>query len=204
MPKSVSFGKQEFGNVGAHSKPKRITLKNLGKGGGSAVQFGAPAVSGAFVLTSVGCAGELAAGATCVDEVAYVPDALGDQAGTLNIVSNVSSPPSVALKGKGVPPSIKIKPAKLGFGKIPAGSASAQLSTQITNTSSVPVTITSVAATPPFNVTGNTCDVVGPGETCVVSVEFAPQSAGKFKGTLQIVDNAARQPQKINLVGTAQ
>jgi hypothetical protein len=37
-----------------------------------------------------------------------------------------------------------------------------------------------------------------------VTVEFDPISKGTFNGTLELHDNAAKNPQKISLSGTAQ
>jgi len=39
--------------------------------------------------------------------------------------------------------------------------------------------------------------------TCVVTIQFGPQQAGKFKGTLMFIDTANGSPQSIPLYGTA-
>ena len=68
----------------------------------------------------------------------------------------------------------------------------------------MPITLTvAPAATPPYNVTANTCATLAPNGTCTISVEFAPVSPGTFQGTLEIRDNGAKSPQHIKLNGSA-
>jgi hypothetical protein len=63
---------------------------------------------------------------------------------------------------------------------------------------------TAPAATPPFNVSANTCDTIAAdGGTCTVSVEFAPHKRGRYEGTLELQDNAANSPQHIKLFGAS-
>ncbi len=110
---------------------------------------------------------------------------------------------TVKLKGNGVAPRIKATPQSLNFGAVKADNVSTAQSITVVNRSPVPISFaTAPAATPPFNVSANTCDTIAAnGGTCTISVEFAPHDRGKFEGTLELHDNAARSPQHIRLLG---
>jgi hypothetical protein len=111
----------------------------------------------------------------------------------------------IKLVGKGFAPPLKIQPNSLNFGQKFVGAAPITRSVNLTNPSPVSITLTTApAATPPYNVIANTCASIAPnGGTCTITVEFAPLAPGKFKGKLQIQDNAAKNPQQIKLRGTA-
>jgi hypothetical protein len=159
-------------------------------------------------VTSNGCGAELALGKSCDLEVAFAPTMLGVQRGKLRIISNAESGRhSVKLTGKGIAPAIKIKPKSLGFGQVKLSAPHAILAQNVTLTNLSPVSITlaaAPAATPPYNVTANTCETLAAnGGTCTISVEFAPAATGEFKGTLEIRDNGTRSPQHVQLFGIA-
>jgi hypothetical protein len=128
------------------------------------------------------------------------------QRGKLRIISDAASGRQwVKLRGKGVAPPIKIKPRSLDFGRVSIANARPAQSVTLTNSCPVSVTLAAApAATPPYNVTANTCGTLAAkGGTCTISVEFAPASAGEFKGTLEIRDNGAKNPQHVELSGIA-
>jgi len=131
---------------------------------------------------------------------------LGVQRGNLRINSNAASGVrSIKLKGKGVAPPIRIKPTSLDFGQVSISNTSTAGSVTLSNPSPVSITLAvAPAATPPYNVTANTCETLAAkGGTCTISVEFDPRSAGEYKGTLEIRDNGAKSPQHVELHGIA-
>jgi hypothetical protein len=202
-PTSISFGSQPFADSGQPSKPAKVSVTN--RTGLTSVTFAAPTISDGFIVTSNGCVGKLAPRATCTIALAYTPTATGTQHGTLQINSNASGGQrSVKLTGQGFAPSLKVQPKSLNFGQIFAGGSTPRDVT-LSNPSSVSITLTvAPAATPPYNVTGNTCASIAPnGGTCTVTVEFAPLARGKFTGKLEIHDNGAKNPQQIQLRGIA-
>ncbi|MGH7925971.1 MAG: hypothetical protein ACREQH_15410, partial [Candidatus Binatus sp.] len=75
----------------------------------------------------------------------------------------------------------------------------------VVNDSPAPISFTAApAATPPFNVSANTCETIAAnGGTCTISVEFAPHKRGKYEGTLELHNDAANSPQHIKLLGIA-
>lgn len=203
-PTSISFGNLPFADSGQPSKPVKVTVTN--QTGLTSVTFGAPTISDGFVVASNGCVGKLAPGASCTIAIAYAPTATGTQHGTLQINSNASGGQrSVKLTGRGFAPSLKVQPKSLNFGQIFAGGGSTSREVTLSNPSPVSITLTvAPAATPPYNVTANTCASIAPnGGTCAITVEFAPLAPGKFAGKLQIQSNGAKNPQQIKLRGTA-
>jgi hypothetical protein len=54
-----------------------------------------------------------------------------------------------------------------------------------------------------FQVTSDNCpSVLEPGKSCVLKVNFSPDSKGKQKDGLLIMDNADGNPQTVKLTGT--
>jgi cytochrome c len=198
-PKSISFPGQV---VGHSSKAAAVTAIN--KSGNIPVTLSPPTMSSGFAVTSSNCPQTLLPGASCTIEVASVPTAKGKQTGKLQLNSNAMfGVHTVKLKGRGVPPKLKISPGSLIFAGVPVDGVSLPQSITLRNDDPSPISFaTAPAATPPFNVTANTCNTLAAnGGTCTISVEFAPHQPGKFKGTLELRDDAAGSPQHIKLLG---
>jgi hypothetical protein len=202
-PKSIVFPNKAFADSGVTSKPIRVTVTN--HAGSKPIKFLKPTISAGFMVTSNYCVGELAPGKSCDLEVAFTPTMLGAKRGILRINSNASRSWSVKLRGRGVAPAIKIKPKSLDFGSVQISKVTPAKSVTLINPSAVSITLAGApAATPPYNVTANTCGTLAAKTgTCTISVEFAPGSAGEFKGTLEIRDNGAKNPQQVELFGIA-
>ena len=208
-PKFISFPNEAFADSGATSTPVKVTVTNRSQN--NSVFFSEPTISDGYIVTSNGCvgglgSGELGPGKTCDINVAYAPTALGIQHGKLLINTNATrGRRAVKLKGKGIAPRLKIKPRSLSFGRVQAGATSPAQDVTLTNLSAVSITLTvAPAATPPYNVSANTCSTLAAnGGTCTISVEFDPGSSGEFNGRLRIRDNAAKNPQHVDLLGIA-
>jgi hypothetical protein len=203
-PKAILFAPEEVGNPKSDSKPVVVTFTNSSIAGAPSIKFAGPVISTGFAVVSSGCADRLKPGASCTIAVAFVPVAEGGQRGTLQLVSNAAnSPHIVRLRGRGIAAPLEFQ-KKLNFGQLKLGAAAPALNLTLTNNSPTPIKFSTVAASPPFNVTANTCDTLAPkGGNCMVRVEFAPQTAGTFKGILEMHDTAARNPQHVKLVGVA-
>ena len=203
-PKSIVFPNKAFADSGVTSKPVRVTVTN--HAGSKPIKFLKPTISAGFMVTSNECVGELAPGKSCDLEVACTPTKLGVKRGILRINTNATSRSwSVKLRGRGVAPAIKIKPKSLDFGTVQISKVTPAKSVTLSNPSAVSITLAGApAATPPYNVTANTCGTLAAKTgTCTISVEFAPGSRGEFKGTLEIRDNGAKSPQQVELLGIA-
>jgi len=84
------------------------------------------------------------------------------------------------------------------------GVPSPPLRTLLTNTGTNPMTFNSVTSSgEPFQITDSTCSgTVEPGDYCIVTTGFTPQTKGRVEGTVTIQDSASSKPQVIELFGT--
>jgi hypothetical protein len=196
---SVSFPIQV---VGHQSKAANVIVTN--KAANVAVALDPPTVSSGFVVTSNNCPSILPHGGSCTIAVASAPTAKGKQLGQLRLNSDARYGVRVIkLKGKGVAPKMRAQPKSLTFGPVSADAVSHAQSITLINDSPAPISFTTApAATPPFNVTANTCTTIAAnGGTCTISVEFAPHKHGKYHGILELHDDAANSPQHIKIFG---
>lgn len=97
-------------------------------------------------------------------------------------------------------------PAGLDFKTQGANSSSSGQTVKLTNTGSLPLTITSVALASgsEFAISGNTCGLsLAAGSSCNITVTFTPTSNGPHTDTLQITDSVpgAGSPQLVPLIG---
>jgi hypothetical protein len=203
-PRAVLFEAEEVGNPADDSRRVVVTFTNSSLAGGPSVKFSAPVISRGFEIVSNECNDRLMPAGSCSITVAFVPVAEGGQRGTLQLVSNAAnSPHIVKLRGKGVAAPLDFQ-KKLNFGERRVDGTPASMNLTLTNHGPTPIQFSSVAASPPFNVIANNCEALEPtGGTCSVRVEFAPSSAGTFKGLLELRDTAAKNPQHVKLIGVA-
>jgi Abnormal spindle-like microcephaly-assoc'd, ASPM-SPD-2-Hydin len=200
-PASLKFSDEV---VGHQSKSAKVTLTNTAST--ATVILGPPTVSTGFVMASNDCPSTLAPGASCTIDVAFDPVAKGKVVGQLQLDSNAEfGPHTVQLEGKGLAPKVKTRPKSLSFEPVAVEAVSSAESIMLINDSPAPISFTTApAATPPFNVTANTCDTIAAnGGTCAISVEFAPHKRGKYHGILEIHDDAAGKPLRIKLFGSS-
>ena len=200
-PTSISFPIQVVGHA---SKAANVIVTNTAAN--VAVALDPPTVSRGFVVTSNNCPSILPAHASCTVAVASAPTVKGKQAGQLHLNSDARFGVRVIkLKGKGVAPKMRARPKSLTFAPVSADAASVAQSITLINDSPAPITFTTApAATPPFNVTANTCTTIAAnGGACTISVEFAPHKHGKYHGILELHDDAANSPQHIKIFGTS-
>jgi hypothetical protein len=200
-PTSLRFSSQV---VGHHSKAATVTVTNTAAG--AVVILGQPTVSSGFIVTSSNCPSVMPAGGTCTIAVASAPTAKGKQNGQLQLNSNARyGVRTIKLKGKGLPAKMRARPKSLSFEPVSVDAVSSAQSITLVNDRPEPISFTTApAATPPFNVTVNTCTTIAAnGGTCTISVEFAPHKRGKYAGTLELHDSAASSPQHIKLFGSS-
>jgi hypothetical protein len=200
-PRLIRFPDQV---VGGQSKTVKVKVTN--ESDKTPVTLGQPTVSDGFVVVASDCPAVLPPKTSCKMEVAFAPTAKGKHDGRLHVNSNAQFEKStVKLKGKGVPPKLKMNPGSLSFGTQAAGTASSSETITLVNDDPSPISFSSApAATPPFNVTANICETLAAnGGTCTISVEFAPDKRGSYTGTLELQDDAAKSPQHIELYGSS-
>jgi len=224
QPPAINFAATAAGTVSSDS-PQTVEVENVGN---AALTFpvpgsGAnPVISSNFTLNS-GAAPEcplltagaaqpetLAAGAACVLPISFQPAATGTEYGTLTLTDNnlnaagpAYATQTIALSGAA--PVATVSATMLAFGPQQALTTSAPQQVTLTNTGSATLTITNI------NIQGivfqeslspNPCGLsLAAGASCIIAVQFAPESAGPMTKPLTISDNAAGSPQVVFLNG---
>ncbi|MGA9783378.1 MAG: choice-of-anchor D domain-containing protein, partial [Terracidiphilus sp.] len=162
---------------------------------------------------SNGCTGSLAAGGSCTVSVEFAPTAVQTYSGTLTFTSNASvSTASIPLSGSGGEPAAGFGPPgvtqTLIFPPELVGQSSPAEIIALYNNGTVPLTIylSQITVSSGFALApGGTCtSSLAAGQSCWIFVEFAPETAGTFKGTLSVSSNDPVNPTiSTSLMGTA-
>jgi hypothetical protein len=198
-PGGLSFGVQALGVATAG---QTVTVFNEGS---SPLVISNIAVTGDFqVQVSNPCQTTIAAaGGSCASPVSFTPTAFGTRTGTLTLTDNAAgSPHTVQLTGTGGQGTASLSPAALSFDNQAVGTTSQPQTVTLTNTGSLSLQISHIGIGGPFSET-NTCGVsLGASNACVITVTFAPTSAGAATGTLTFADSAPDSPQTVALTGT--
>ncbi|HWW24198.1 MAG TPA: choice-of-anchor D domain-containing protein [Edaphobacter sp.] len=199
-PTSLSFGNVQIGQ----STTQTVTV-------------GSPNLS-AITAQILGSTDYSVQPATCAQSatnsiftITFAPSSTGAIAGTLSLASPGSLTNTVVtLTGSGISSAVSLSNTNLSFGSHNVGTSSIAQTITLTNTGASPLHISNVAITTAlpgeFIATGScsTTNVVAVGQTCTLSVSFAPQVAGTRTGTLQIFSDALTSPDTIQLSGVAQ
>ncbi len=203
MPQSVNFGNQ---TLSVRSAAQTITVADLGT---QDLSITAITSSNTDFTETDNCIGTITAGGGhCAINVTFTPAATGSATGTLTITDNASgSPHTINLSGTGVTAAtaVTLAPTSLSFGNQTVGTVSAAQTVTITNTGTSTLSITSISATGDYTAT-NDCsssfnNLLNVGQSCSVSVSFAPTATGGRNGTLSVNDNATGSPQVVALSG---
>jgi hypothetical protein len=204
---SVSFGNQP---VGSTSTASAVTVTNSGTG---PLNFTGIAVTGDFTIAAGGttCSTNtpVAASASCVINVTFIPTASGARSGSLTLTDNAGgSPQTVSLSGTGLGPVVSLS-GPMTFSALMVGSTSGAQTVTLTNTGYSKLTFSGITISAPFAIatTGTTCsqaNSVAAAGTCTVAITFAPTAAGAAPGSLSFSDNAPGSPQTVALSGTGQ
>ena len=205
---AIAFGNQQ---VGTTSAVQTVTVSNAG--GGTLSVSGVAANNGAFATTGNCVGASLANGQSCTVIVNFAPTAAATVNGTLSITHNAAgSPASVALSGTGTTapvPVVALSRAAVSFAGVTAvGQQSIAERLTLTNNGPGSVTLTSVTASPEFNIVAGATSACRAGQTlaqaasCSIDVSFAPAAAGARSGTLSIVSGGSPSTLTANLSGT--
>lgn len=202
VPTSLDFGAQTVGNP---YPTRTIRLVNSGT---ADLHASSVTVTGAAFATASNCAGTLAPGDGCDVAIGFQPTTAGtDYTGSLRVVSDAAgSPHTAALAGHGSAAQLAALTwsplvTQLDFGTVAAGTLSPAQTAVLRNQGPGGVTLTVLNAVgadaASFAVTGGTCAVGGTlfeGDTCTVSVQFAPSVAGAREAQLQVASSGSFPP----------
>jgi 6-phosphogluconolactonase (cycloisomerase 2 family) len=206
-PTSLAFGTVTVGTTGS---AKTVTLTNDLN---ATVTFSFT-TSGDYAAKGSGvnpCGSSLASKASCTLSVTFSPKTNGSINGALTVTQTVDSILQiVALSGSGTggkTPPLTFSPASLSFPSTAIGATSASKTVTVTNNSSATVTISTFPASTDFaSKPGSASPCGGPltvGNQCTITVTFSPTQAGTITGSVTFNDNAAINPQIVDLSGKA-
>ena len=197
---TITFQQQA---VGTSSGVQAVGINNVDT---VPLQIVSVSISGDYSQTNTCLStASIAPGANCIIVVTFTPTGRGPRPGTLTIVSNAATSPSVvALSGTAIGAVLSLSANPLTFPNQPTNTDSPAQQIVVTNGGDFPLNITSVTTTAEFSAT-NTCDSsVAAGASCTISVIFRPIASGTRTGTLTIGSNAVGGIQTVGLAGNGQ
>ena len=183
----------QFQNVAVGTKNTQIIqLKNTGS---AALTISNLTTTGnGFSASGLAMPASIAAGATAQLTVGFLPQSIGSSSGAVVLTSTASdSHMTIVLSGTGVGSSrlLNVSPASLAFGNVIVnGSATQQLTLKNEGNSNISISGGTINGTG-LSVVGVAAGTLGPGQTAVVTAEFAPKTAGSITGGITIVSNAS-------------
>lgn len=196
-PWPLYFGLQAVGS-------KTVLPATLSNNGPGSLDVGAITISGgSFKLDGKTCGTVLAAGATCVLNVAYEPTSAGWSFETLKVMTPNAASAFVqtSLSGEAAAPAAQLDTTTLAFGPVNVGAATT-LTVRLSNTGQVPLTIASMSRWGGAGFSYTACPTtIAAGDFCDVTVTFAPTTAG-LRGAWLRFDDDAGGPHDVYLEGT--
>jgi len=208
-PASISFGKW---SVGSQSTAVPVTLKNTGTAVLSitTISFTGTNPTNFLKTAATTCASTLAAGASCIIDVAFHPTSAAAFSADLSIADNATGTPQlVTLAGTGVVPLVPVialNATALTFPNTVTGTTSDAQVVTVSNTGGAAATITSIllGGTNPtgFELLDGCGTTLAAATSCSFYVAFKPFSAAAFTATVSVTDSASGSPQKVTLSGT--
>jgi hypothetical protein len=206
-PASVRFPGAEASTA---APTQHVQVRNIGP---DPMTLTDPTVTGDSDFTaSLGtCAGaSLARDDACALDVDFTPSDATDHSAVLTVGDGTHSL-DVALRGRGretaTAPTAELADTTLTFPTTQVGSTSDAQTTTLTNNGTAALSVLGVHLTGPagreYQLSANDCgDTLPAGESCTLSVRFAPRSDGARPASLVVDDDAAGSPHEASLVGT--
>src|SRR5581483_9218849 len=192
---ALTFPTQRVTKPGA---VKTVTLTNFDA---SPLTLNSVVLNGNDFAKTTNCGSSIPAYKSCTINVTFKPTATGTRTGTLTINdSDVTSPQVVNLSGTGTNVVLSANP--LRFGTQTVGTTSPVMSSNLTNTGSTPLTISSILVGGVDYAKGTTCTTtLAPGANCIISAKFTPTATGTRYGTITVTDSDGSSPQVLSLTG---
>ena len=199
-PSSANFGSV---TVGA---PNSQTIQVTNSGNAVLTVTQANVTGTGFSTTGLTLPLSINPGLSSTFNAQYQPASAGSASGSITIVSNAATSPSVvALTGTGVAASqvLSLSTNSVSFGNVNTGTNSTQTVT-VTNTGNSNVQISQIAASGAgFSLSGAGAPVtLTPSQKLTISVIFSPTVAGSASGSVTITSNATGSPATISLSGS--
>ena len=204
---SVGQSAIDFGSVAVGSKgTANLVLTNAGNAN---LTVSSITVAGTgFTISGIGATQTISAGQSAQGTVTFTPVAAGSASGSVTIVSNDPTNPTLRLSLSGTgslasKPSLSVTPSSASFGNVTVGVPSTQ-AFQLKNSGTGTLSITQVDVTGSgFRSSSLSMPIsLGTGQASSFNVEFAPSTAGAVTGSVSIVSDASTSPVAIALTGT--
>jgi len=199
-PSSANFGNLAVGSTNSQT----IQIGNPGTGVLTITQ--ASVTGTGFSTTGLTVPVSINPGQASTFNTQYQPLAAGAASGSITIVSNAATSPSVlALTGTGVTatPILSLSTNTVSFGSVDTGTSSTQ-SVTVTNTGNTNVQISQIAVGgAAYSLSGASAPVtLTPSQKLTFGVIFSPTVAGTVSGSVTITSNATGSPATISLSGS--
>ena len=195
-PTSLTFGDQALRTTSA---AQVVTIRNTGDG---SLVISSIATTGDFAVSHT--CGTVMPGGSCTAAVTFTPQATRTRVGSLAIIHDAAGSPSyVSLAGNGLGPEITFSRGSILFPNQPVGTLSNPVALTVSNTGTLPLTISAVQITGDYQQTNNCVGTLQPGASCQAAVSFKPTYVGARTGSISFSDNAAASPHTVALSGTA-
>jgi hypothetical protein len=202
-PTSLTFGSVTVGGNGTQS----VTISNKGN---AALTVTAANMAGSAEFTKSGPTLPLtvAAGGSSNFSVKFAPTASGSVSGSVSLVSNAPTSPSVvSFSGSGANPgpAISLNTTNVSFGNVASGNSGSQVVT-ISNTGGANLTVTAanMSGSSEFSTSGLTLPLtVAAGNNSSFTLKFVPTASGSVNGSVSLVSNAPTSPTMINFSGSS-
>jgi hypothetical protein len=201
-PSPVVFGQQQVGTTSPQ------TYLSIGNESNQTITLNSFTIHGTeFSIAQNSCPAQLQPYYGCALQLVFTPNSTGLRTGKIAIsASDYSKLHVVQLQGTGVGSGqLTLSVTSLDFGPQKVGTISRPQHVKLTNTGSGVVNFSSITSSPGFFPTTNNCGPsLAPGNSCSVSVKFAPTLQGILSGTLIINDDSIGNPHTASLTGIGQ
>jgi hypothetical protein len=215
---TLSPATRDFGDVvtGSSSAAALFTIANTGTRAATLTVIDTTGPDAAdFVPNTDDClvthGGTLAPGDSCVVQVTFSPSQAGTESASLAVASS-GGDPSSALSGRGTAPQLEMWPRQQDVGGVPVGGSGDMRVVTVRNAGAAGVTIQSLgmigADASEFHADTDECmngygGRLAPGQSCSVSVGFAPTTLGTRGATLVAVSDGGNPSSGFTGLGTA-
>ena len=191
-PDTVDFGVLVAGDLLPAARP--LVLHNDGPGG--LLLSGANLPGGvSFGFSKCASASPLSPGASCAATVRPTSVSFGTIERVIEVESNdPSSPTLITVRYFGTTGAeLHLDRAAVDFGDQAPGTTGSAEAVVLTNSGSRTLELDEITASPSvFTLAGTDCaSSLTPGGSCAVDIEFSPQQAGLYTGSLRIVSNSS-------------
>ena len=202
-PTNLNFGDQTL-NIPSTSL---VTFTNSGNLPLDVTSIGITGANSLDFAESHDCPLSLSPHLSCAINVTFTPSAYGTRSGAISITDNASgSPQSVSISGSGVLPAVMFSSTTFNFGDQTVGTTSSAQVATLTNTGLGTLIIKSLgiagANGSEFTQLNSCPSTLSSGNSCSISVTFAPNVLGDANASIIVVDNSQDSRQTLPLTGT--